>query len=329
MSESRRVFVLALAAASGLIGHARADSILLETSASYSAAGSQVASDDDDATSGAISSGIAVPSSFGQGLPPVFGDGYATASANDQGVSAVTAAAAFYSVDDNLLEAQAVVTRTATNTGTSGQSYSFNFTINGPTLVAHVYDGGLPSDPGAPALTFEVLVRSGANVLWQSTATLLGGFTTNDGLLLELQEGGVDLGGTQFIESSNVGGYRFDSFSGSVDLGEVAAGASVDVETILRVRVAARGTELGGLASIGDPNDLSGNGGFSGGIVASSAVIPEPSTASLMGVGALLVLGVLGGRRRNRPGRGSPRGHARRSRSAPNSVSEATLIRYP
>lgn len=114
-----------------------------------------------------------------------------------------------------------------------------------------------------------------------------------------LTESGTDLGGTAIANpnwpGNNVRGFAFDEFATTIDLGTLTP---TDVVTyVMEVEVRGPGLETGGYARIGDPFDLSGDGGSR---IAFSTPVPEPSAALLLGA-----LGVLGLARAGRRARAS------------------------
>ena len=179
---------------------------------------------------------------------------------------------------DNIVRAVDTLSLDITNPG----AYSFAFAI--PESYIEISDaaGIGPMNPGAPAARYEVRVSVNGLVRWLSAARIQGGQ-----LGAVFERTGVELNETYYTDGGSVQGYTFDAFGTSVDLGILQAGDVVSY--MLWTEVTSWGFELGGVAAIGDPNQLL----FSSGQLIRSGgpgnPIPEPNSLLLLAAGVGLL----------------------------------------
>ena len=214
---------------------------------------------------------------------------YASASAAGNDAGHIAAQASFFKADGGFFyNVSSSVEWTETFQVANAGTYSWDFTIGGGELSVTDYAGaGLNSGLGS-SYSMSILVN-GAQA-FTSAAELTGGLSGHT-----FDETGTDIGGSYFAEAPGGGnilsyfGYRYDSYSDSLDLGSLTAGAAIDITYLLNVGVTGPDYEMGAKAFIGDPGDLSG-GGFSGSLTGggqtpSDPVVPEPATILLLGAG--------------------------------------------
>jgi hypothetical protein len=202
------------------------------------------------------------------------GPGFGRASIRPDGVGAVIADATYADGGiTNYVESRVTWTDSATNGGSEPAGYAFDFSITPASLRIWDYTGAAAMEAHAPDISFRAVIRANGVSVFEAGAVLRGGIESHT-----LTESGSSLG-PSFVGTGagNVFGYDFMPHSGSVDLGTVGPGESVTVEYEMVARVAARGTELGGRARLGDPFDLAASPGFSGTIVPAP---PTPAVAS-------------------------------------------------
>ena len=101
---------------------------------------------------------------------------------------------------------------------------------------------------------------------------MVGGFVSH-----VLNTSGTSLS-PAFVGGGSTFGYDFDSAVGTLNLGTFNPGESVTVEYEMVAQVDTPGFELGGLAQVGDPFDLTGTPGFTGTFLANGVVAVEESS---------------------------------------------------
>jgi len=190
------------------------------------------------------------------------------------------------------LSAGAFYETSYTNNTSGTVSFSYDFFVTGPVVEVIDYYGvdgvDQTSGLGAVASTDVMMTTTGgssdsANV----SAALFGGRLDHDFF-------STDSNATYYsIEDGYGFGYRLDDFNGTFS-GVLAAGETVTITADLLTTVFGPGWELGAMASIGDPNDLS-TGSFISGQFNISAV-PVPAAAWLFVSG---LIGLIGITRRN------------------------------
>lgn len=234
-----------------------------------------------------IVSQIEVPATFGQAVSS-FGPATARAAVAF-GFTAVAVDGFFYNPSASptgQLLGEARTSETVTNSSGTAQNYSFSFLVKAPFLRLADFAGAGPGTVNAPEASYEVEFLLDGQVVFSSSAMLRGGQ-----LGTTLVETGTDLGGNAYMSGDQM--VSFDDYSATISLGTLAPGQSFVFETRYTAIVSAASFELGGMASVGDPNDLSSNG--SGGGIDVTPV-PEPGTWALM----LLGLAAVGGMCRHR-----------------------------
>lgn len=233
---------------------------------------------------GTVSSGFVLPDIEGTGHSFDGGSGGARAIATDAGVTAVVADAGFSdgSSVDQVLRAEATFGELVTNTGLVAQDFFYDFTINGPRL--HISDFAVvgPGDAAAPVATYNAEVRVNGTAVFSSSASLNGGLGGQ-----VLTSSGTPFSTTGIAAlGTNEWGVEYDDFSTTLLLGNFAPGETFLFETFVEVSVSAYGFELGGLAQVGDPGDIS-SGGVGGTISGGGTAVPGPMTLLLLGAGLL------------------------------------------
>jgi hypothetical protein len=195
-------------------------------------------------------------------------------------------------------DATSSVTYRATyaNNTASAQGYSFNFLIDSGAL------GLLCNDGGGTATSASVLGSIAVNgaTVWSTQATL--GFTPGDRLPTFTTSGTnigysakfmdddfisstttFDVGSTTSSFSGNAV-YTFGGYKGSVSMGVLGAGESVDVTYTLQNTAIAKGSDWygGAISYINDPVGLSSVG-------VSVTAVPEPETVAMLTAGLALL----------------------------------------
>jgi hypothetical protein len=198
---------------------------------------------------------------------------------------------------------------TVTNNTSSAQNYTFNFTTGGGALESATFP--YDPDPGNEPMQAQIsaIIAVNGNTAWSSSATLNGlpsGWTLNttgDAFTQSTQTtGSTYVAGPSLFETVS-----FASYSGSVDLGMLAAGESksltytLDAHTLTPVLAQDLNYNGyfygGGIAEIGDPFGLQSSGGTGGAafqvaLASGVSAVPEAETAELMGAG-LMMMGAL------------------------------------
>ena len=243
------------------------------------------------ATSGSLTSSVTVNT----GATIDFsGKPFATAVADAAGHSSVTADGNFPNGNQfNSLTATASFTQQFTNSSGANQSFLYDFSIFGPTLTLSDYAGlgvGGLNPPLSAYYSVEITVDHGlgATSAWSSTGTLTGGRVSYD-----LITGGTNpFTGSLFGAGTNTFGFNFTGANGSIS-DMALSGETVTITSTLIAGMSGPGFEVGGRATIGDPNNLSLGDGFSGTLT----TVPVPAAVWLLGSG---ILGLLGLARRRR-----------------------------
>jgi hypothetical protein len=198
-------------------------------------------------------------------------------------------------------------TTTITNSGSAAQAYTFNYYINGGTLISDPVFG-FGSGPGSVTAQFGATVSLNGTSTQLYGATLVGSAT---GAYVGESFQVTNMTGSAYSTTpiqGNLGEMAtFGPLQGSFALGTLAAGQS---EVLTYTLTGMTTTALpnghldyygGGIAQLGDPNSVQGQGlttfGVSpvGGAV---SAVPEPSTNVILGTGALLLAGLALRRRR-------------------------------
>lgn len=215
------------------------------------------------------------------------GPAYATAAADASGHSAVVVDGNFPNGNTfNSLTSTASFTQQFTNMTGASQSFLYDFSIFGPTLTLSDYAGhGLNSPyPLSAYYSVEITVDHGAGAVtvWDSLGTLTGGRIS-----YSLSTSGSNpFTGTLFGSGTNTFGYNFTGANGSIS--DIAlAGETVTITSTLIAGMNGPGYEVGGRATIGDPNNLSLGNGFSGNLT----TVPIPASAWLLVSGLLSLIG--------------------------------------
>jgi len=209
----------------------------------------------------------------------------ARAAMNESGVGSVAVSGIWAdgSSSKTTLSAVATWSDTYTNTSSAAQSVRYDFSIDPADLRIFDFAGVSDASPDAMRASYSVNILHNGSSVFSSDATLIGG---GNGHVLE--RNGTDFGST-FVSNPffTVIGYTFDAYVGSLDLGILAVGESLDIGYEIRAEVTSPGFETGAAASIGDPNNLSGSG-LAGAIVANVPTGTVSVPGSLWLIGGLL-----------------------------------------
>ena len=207
-----------------------------------------------------------------------FGPATAIATLSNTGSGAVTANG-FFALPMMEMSASATWSDTMTNTGAIATGYDFDFTITPAILAAG-------SNNSTSTAQFAIDILLDGISIFDAGATLEHTFFTSS----LTETGSTSLNPTfnlvTDIFGTDVDSYTFDGLESTLSLGTLAPGESLTVEYIMTV-MTFHGGEAGAFATVGDPFDINGNPGFSGGIVA--APVPVPAAFWLL-ISALLPL---------------------------------------
>ena len=242
------------------------------------------------ATTGSLLSEVIVPSS--DASDAFFsGDGFARGAADDTGAGAVGVDSAFFSGNAlNTLTATSILTSVITNTTGGVVPFSYDFFLPGPRLTISDFAGMSESDTPTIEVFFDFSVLLDFGSGFGPASVVSQGILTGGIVSHTLGTAGTDpLGSTFFTDSNfpnNIFGYQFDDLDGAVT-GFLADGATVAARSEMFVRLRGPGFETGGVASIGDPLDLSASA-FSG----SFSIVPVPAAVWLFGSGLLGLVGI-------------------------------------
>ena len=269
-SNRRIPAILSLAAATWLVtGAANAASITTLADANWE--GTVISDPQGPANSGSLTSNVS--------------PGGATADAY-QDVSGVAAVR----VDGGSANGQpgnslkAISTWSETFTNTSGQTQSYDALLSIPQISLFFSGSGFGSGPGQQRNSYySIILEIDGVTKFLSSALLRSG---NAGHVLS--EVGTDLGGIKDPGSIR---YNFAPFSGTVNLGNFAAGDVFTAVYRIEAGIDIPGFEISADASIGDPLTVQGTG-----IQITSTVVPVPAAAGLFLAG-LVSLGTLRRRR--------------------------------
>lgn len=217
--------------------------------------GGTVTTDTQGPSAGPVTSSLDFP---GTSTLDFSADGFGEATQNPSGVGAVAVDVYFVNGQTgNYVEARTTWTSFATNETGGPVNYVFDFSIT-PASLRIRDDAGLPDAANnAPDASFLITIRANSAIVFTAGANLFGGDRSHT-----LTETGTSLS-PSFVAGS-IFGYDFAAYGDILSLGNVANGATIDVEYEMVVRVGTPGFEAGGSAQIGDPFDLSGIPGFVG-----------------------------------------------------------------
>ena len=215
------------------------------------------------------------------------GDAVSRAVGDENGLAAVSTEGVYACGSCLFLQtADSLSESSFTNTSASAVTFTYDFFINGPLVelvdFAIVDEfAGLSSNAQA---SVTMTTSGGASDSFFASLLLTGGLGHHT----------VDAvgGNTTFFNTANGFGYKMDDLTG-VFTGTLAVGESVTFETSLLASIAGPGFEVGGIAKIGDPNNLAITPGVSNGFSVSSVPVPSPTTAwlFLVGLGLLVFVG--------------------------------------
>ena len=205
------------------------------------------------------------------------------ATGNVDGLAAVSAEG-LYACGSCLFEltADSTFETVFTNTSSSSVNFTYDFFINGPS-VELVDFANIDESAG-------LFMHTEASV----TMATSGGASDSFFAMLDLAGGDkshtvASVGGTaSFFTTSSGFGYEMANLTG-LFMGSLAAGESVTFETILLSSVKCPGFEVGGKATIGDPNNLTITPGTTSNF--SVSAVPVPAAVWLFGSGLLGLFG--------------------------------------
>ncbi|HET9644390.1 MAG TPA: hypothetical protein VFP68_13800 [Burkholderiaceae bacterium] len=200
---------------------------------------------------------------------PVDNDIYADAATGR--ISSMTSA--FFSMDVLRRSNDIVYDVTFINNMPFSQRYAFDFTLN----EGHLIDAVSAVSPGAATAELSAAVLLNGAQAWSTSAQCAG---------RQCSYTGTNIGYVEKLTSVG-NGYDFARYDGSVSLGTLAPGQSVQIEYTVHTGAASIGLASGSVAvgpfSAFVANDFSGLGG-----VAVSPV-PESPSVGLMSAGLLLI----------------------------------------
>jgi PEP-CTERM motif len=257
--------------------------ITLSTSAEYWLDGVSQAVDSNTSSGANISSLVNAPASSGVHLADFSQPAFAHSLANGDGTVRATVEGYFWD-GAPFHELSSAATYREDFVGNGGP-LTYSFFIPASTLL-------MRDDGTGPILaSFEISI----NLIQGATSTSL--FTSEASLFLPalastptLNQTGTNLGSTFIcIPDSGPGcilrtfGYEFGPYNDTLPLGTFGIGDPFSLEVQIAAYSSTFGLEQGGIASIGDPGDVSGPG-FHGSIGGFDAV-PEPGSIFLLGAG--------------------------------------------
>ncbi len=285
---AKRLFGICLLLSTGL---AQAAPLSFTTNAESNSISGIQSDPQGQATSGSLTSSVTT----NNGSNLAFSDrAFATAAADASGHSGLAVEGIFPSGNQfNSLTATANFTQQFTNSSAVNQSFLYDFTIFGPTLTLADYAGLAVGDLNPPLSAFysvEITVDhgTGPSTIFNSTGTLTGGRLGYD----LITDGTNPFTGTLFGSEKNIFGYNFSGISSSIS--DIALpGETISISSTLTTGMRGPGFEVGGGATIGDPNNLSLGNGFSGNLT----VVPVPAAFWLLISG---VFGLVGAMRRTK-----------------------------
>lgn len=207
------------------------------------------------------------------------GEGSSAAFINQNGVSAVFAqASSANGQTGNSNFARASWSGTIVNDTGFAQNYRLSFSL--PDIRLELSGSGSDSSPDHMHARYLVEIRLNGNAIFHSNAELSGG--RND---FVLSEGGTDLGGVQFGNPPNDFTFGFDFGSQTLrllDLTSLSDGGSFLLETLIQTDVDYPGFEVGALARIGDPGNISFDPGLAFSVNAEQLAVPVPAGLPLL-----------------------------------------------
>jgi hypothetical protein len=189
-----------------------------------------------------------------------------------------------------------------TNSAAFDQQFQMNFLINAGMLQTRVYETVPPAGQYLNS-GYEITISFGGTTLFSSSALLDQVRASDTTTTATLTQNGTSLGGV--LDHYELGApdswqYAWNAYSGVLNLGLLAAGASATLEYDARVFGQGNCSYSCGstTASIGDPSHVSSIGG-PGTIIASPGAVPEPETYAML-LGGLGLLGWVGRRRKQK-----------------------------
>ena len=262
----------------------------LETTATLGNVDSGTVSDADSAGTGSISSEVTRTSAVGS-MVGFLGDPTASATASDGGSpdsyrrsSVAVDSLMWDGYPDWINEATASTTLSVTNTTGGDAHYDYDYSLADFIVWISDYSGGATAEVG---FEFDILVDGIS--LYGGSVVLEGGLEPTHSLTTTGDATGLSSTAVSTDDSNY--GYRFDGTGPlSADLGTLANGESLLIETYMRTWVHTPGYEIGGKFA----------GGVLEGTLSYEGIstppppppnVPEPASVVLLGMGGMALLG--------------------------------------